>query len=82
MAKILKTRISSISNVSHVLVRRGKFGHRNRNTQGHVKLRQRNRYQEEKFRKQSHYPSYQKKKKKNLGINLLKETKDLYSKTV
>lgn len=50
----VKTGISSISNVSHLLVRGGKFGHRNRNTQGQVKLRQRNRYQEEKFRKQSY----------------------------
>ena len=34
--------------------------------------------QKEKLRKQSHLPSHQK-KKKYLGINLPKETKDLYS---
>ena len=36
-------------------------------------------YQKEKLRNQSHFPSHQKKKKKNLGINLPKEAKDLYS---
>ena len=37
--------------------------------------------QNEKLRKQSYLPSHQKKNKnKNLGINLLKEAKDLYSK--
>ena len=35
--------------------------------------------QKEKLGKQFHLPSHQKKKKKNLGINLPKETKDLYS---
>ena len=35
--------------------------------------------QKEKFKKLFHLPSHQKgKKKKNLGINLFKETKDLY----
>ena len=35
--------------------------------------------QKEKFRKQVHFPSHQKNKIKHLGINLPKETKDLYS---
>ena len=34
----------------------------------------------EKLRKQSHLASHQKQKTKNLGINLPKEAKDLYSK--
>ena len=35
--------------------------------------------QKQKFKKLFHLPSHQKKKKKPLGINLFKETKDLYS---
>ena len=35
--------------------------------------------QKEKLKKQSYFPSHQKKKKNNLGINPPKETKDLYS---